>query len=457
MLVTLTRGSRLWLALHHVAFVALLVALVTLLAYLASEYRHEWDVTRSARNTLSAATLDVIKQLEGPLTVTAYVMSRDASGNNLQKVVAERLRPYLRVKANATLTLVDPREEPRKAAAAGIRTPNALVVEYRQRSEHLAVEDFNEQNFANLLMRLARGADSVVMWLDGHGERRLNGIANHDLGDFGRLLQQKGFRLAGLNLAIAQEVPRNAAVLLIATPQVDLQAAEVAKIGRYLEAGGNLLWLIDTEPLRGLEPIAEMLGLVLTPGTVVDFALKPRSGAPVFAVGAAGNYGRHPVTHGLGLNTVFPHARQVATQERAEWRAVPLVEVAQRGWLEVGKLDAEVAFDQARDTLGPITVAQAFQRDLADRQQRVVVVGTGHFLSNTYLGNGGNLDLGLNIMNWLAGTDHLVAVQPRPAADAKLELNQATLQVIAISCLLVLPAAFIVAGTVIWWRRRRAR
>ena len=456
-MMKLTPSSRRRLIAHHFTFVALLVALVALLAYFAGEYRREWDITRSGRNTLAAATLDVMKRLDGQLAITAYVTSRDAGGNNLHKAVAERLRPYLRAKSDATLTVIDPREEPRKAAAAGLRTPNALVVEYRKRTEQLAVEDFNEQNFTNLLMRLARGADSVVMWVDGHGERRLNGIANHDLGDFGRLLMQKGFRVAGLNLAIAQEVPRTTAVLLIGTPQVDLLAPEVAKIVRYLESGGNILWLVDTEPLRGLEPLAEKLGLVLTPGTVIDLALTPRSGAPVFAVGSAGNYGRHPVTQGLGLNTMFPHARQVATQERPEWRAVPLIEVAQRGWIEADKLGADVAFDQARDTPGPITVAQAFERDLADRQQRVVVVGTGHFLSNTYLGNGGNLDLGLNIMNWLAGTDHLVAVQSRPATDVALDLDRRTLQAIAISFLLVLPAAFIVAGSIVWWRRRRTR
>ena len=63
--------------------------------------------------------------------------------------------------------------------------------------------------------------------------------------------------------------------------------------------------------LRGLQPLAEMLGLVLTPGTVVDFLLQPRTGPPVFAVGAAGNYGRHPITDGFRLNTLFPHARQI--------------------------------------------------------------------------------------------------------------------------------------------------
>lgn len=452
----LNARSRLRLLAQHGLFLLLLVALVTALAYLAGEYRREWDVTGSGRNTLAPATVEVMKRLSGPLTVTAYAMSRDAGGNNLQKVVAERLRPYLRVKGDIALVLIDPREEPKKAAAAGIRTANELVVEYGKRSEHLAIEDFNEQNFANALMRLARGADSQVAWLDGHGERKLNGMANHDLGDFGRLLQQKGFRVASLNLAVAQEVPRNVAVVIITTPQVDLLSGEVGKIARYLEAGGNLLWLIDPEPLRGLEPIAEMLGLVLSPGTVVDFVLKPRTGAPVFAVGAAGNYGRHPITQVLSLNTLFPHARQIATQEREGWRAIPLVEVAPRGWIEVGKLEPEVEFDQARDTPGPITVAQAFERSIGDRQQRVVVVGTGHFLSNTYLGNGGNLDLGMSMMNWLAGADHLVTVQARTAPDATFDIGQNRLYVIALAFLLVLPLVFAVAGVVVWWRRRRA-
>ena len=134
----------------------------------------------------------------------------------------------------------------------------------------------------------------------------------------------------------------------------------------------------------------------------------------------------------------------------------PLIEVAQRGWVEVDKLDPDVTFDKARDLAGPVTVAQAFERSIGDRQQRVVVTGTGHFLSNTYLGNGGNLALGLNMVNWLAGADNLVTVQPRPAADATLDIDQTTLYLIAFSFLLVLPGTFVVTGIVVWWRRRRA-
>lgn len=452
----LTSRLRVQLFMQHSVFLVLLPVLVMLLAYVAHEYHKEWDVTRSARNTLSAATLEVLKQLKGPLAITAYAVTHDATGADVHKRIEERLRIYQRAKADITLNLVDPREQPKQAEAARIRTPNELVIGYQNRTEHLPVEEFNEQTFANVLVRLARGTDTQVLWLDGHGERKLDGAANHDLGEFGRELRRKGFRLNSVNLALAQEVPTNAAALIIASPQVDLLPAEVDKLKHYLDAGGNLLWLIEPEPLRGLQPVAEALGLVLTPGTVVDFVLKPRGGPPVFAVGTAGNYGRHPITDGFTLNTLLPHMRQIGAAESDEWRITPLIDVAPRGWIEVGDLDQGIAFDKTRDIPGPITVAQAFERNARDRQQRAVVVGGGRFLSNSFIDNGGNLYLGVNIINWLTGADHLIAIQPRSAPDTNLDIDQFTLYLIAVVFLVALPLVFVVTGTVIWWRRRRA-
>ena len=60
------------------------------------------------------------------------------------------------------------------------------------------------------------------MYLDGHGERSLIGKKNHDLGEFGKQLEKKGFKLANPDLTIAQEVPSNGAMLVIASPLVDV-------------------------------------------------------------------------------------------------------------------------------------------------------------------------------------------------------------------------------------------
>jgi len=447
----LTRRRRLQLLLHHGFFVALLTVAAALFAHLAREYRIEYDLTRAHRNTLSAGTLDVLKQLDGPVTITAYAMARDAHGDNLHRRIEEAVRPYQRAKPDIALALVDPREQPKAAVEAGVRGPFELVVEHRRRTERLA--EFNEQAFANVLMRLARGAERLVLWLDGHGERKLNGPANYDLGEFGRRLEQKGFRITSVNLSVAQEVPDNTAMLIIASPQVNLLPSEVQKIRQYLAKGGNLFWLIDPGPLYGLQPIAEMLRLVLTPGVVVDPDAGRFDASPATAVGTS--YGRHPITNVLSKNTFFPLARQIENIENEEWRITPLVQVAQRGWVEVGKLDGKITFDKNRDTPGPVVIAVAFERSVGDRQQRVVTVGTGEFLSNTFLGNLGNLDLGVNIINWLAGDDNLITIQPRSAADNSIDIDQPTLYLIAFSFLLVLPLAFIITGAVIWWRRRR--
>ena len=450
----INRKRRWQLAAHDWLFALLVIALAALLAWVAREYRIERDLTRTHRNTVSAPTLEALKQLDGPVTVTAFAMTSDARGENVHRQIQQFLRPYQRAKPDIALTLVDPREQPKETAAAGVRTAVELIVEYKGRTERLT--EFNEQAFANALMRLARGSERLVLWLDGHGERRLNGTANHDYGELGRQLQQKGFRMSSLNLGVAQDVPANAALLLIASPQVDLQAAEVEKISRYLASGGNLLWLIDPEPLRGLQPVAEALGLVLTPGTVIDPSLAPRSGPPVYALGAAAGYGRHSITNTLNLNTLFPFARQIGTVESETWRSVPLVQVAQRGWVEVGKLEGNITFDKNRDFPGPVNIATAFERVVGDRQQRVVVVGNAGFLSNTFIGNGGNLDLGINMVNWLSGDDRLITIQPRPAPDSKLDLPPNMLYLIAFTFVLALPLAFVATGILMWWRRRSA-
>ncbi|MDP1538245.1 MAG: GldG family protein [Burkholderiales bacterium] len=449
-----TRRLRWQLLFQSGVFVVLLALLTALLAWAGHEYRLERDITRSARNTLSSATLGALQQMQGPLRVTAYAVRQDAGGSNVHKMIEERVRAYQRAKRDLELQLIDPREQPKVAAEAGLRTPNTLVIEYQRRSEQIPLSDFNEQNFANALVRLLRGANNLVLWLDGHGERKLDGLANHDLGSFGHQLRQKGFSVSSINLGLAQEVPVNAALLVVTQPQVELQPAETEKLLAYLNRGGNLLWLIDTEPLRGLQPLAEKLGLVLTPGTVVDPALAPRSGPPVFAVAA--NYARHPVVGTLQFNTLFPHARQIGADDGAGWRVTPLIDVAPRGWVETGKLNGKPAFDKSRDFPGPVNVASAFERTVGDREQRVIVVGTGHFLSNSFLGNGGNLALGLGMLNWLAGDDALVSIDPRPAADTQLEIDGMHLYLIAFVVLLLLPLAFAVTGTVVWWRRRNA-
>jgi ABC-type uncharacterized transport system involved in gliding motility auxiliary subunit len=439
------------LLIQNGVFVVLLVLLAMTVVWVTKDIKTQWDLTQGQRNTLTQASIDVLKQLTGPVQVTAYATAQDAE-SDARKLVETFLGSYVRAKKDFKVTVVDPRAEPQKTQAAGVRANGELVVEYNGRSEHLT--NLTEQDMTNLLLRLARSTERQVAWLDGHGERKLDGRANHDLGDFGAQLSVKGFKAVPLNLAVAPEVPDNVSVLIVASPRVDPLPGEVAKIKRWIEKGGNLLWLIDNDSLHGLQALADELGLTLTPGTVID----PRAGGlklPItFSLATA--YGKHSITARSTMTSVFPYARRIAAAEGSKWQFTPLVEVAQDGWLETGSIENNVAFDPKKDVKGPIVVAGALERSVGDRKQRVVVTGSGNFLANQFIGTLGNLDLGVNMLNWLAGDESLITVQPRTRSDLTLELTRGGLSLIGFGFLIILPLALLIAGGVIWWRRRRA-
>ena len=432
-------------------FVVLLLLLVILLGYFATQTRQQWDVSQNGRNSLSEASIEILQKLHSPIQVTAYATERDAQLGDIRKIITDFVALYQRVKPDISLIFIDPAEQPKLAQEAGVHMNGEMVITFNQRREHLTV--INEQAFSNILMRLARAENKLIMALSGHGERKLDGNANYDLGEFGKHLRTNGLSSQQLNLAIEQDVPMNASMLMIASPQTDLLPGEVDKLLNYIDYGGNLLWLVDQESLRGLLPLTEKLRLTLTPGVVVDPQAEQLKAPITFALGAS--YGQHAITNNFDYITIFPFARQITTNENAAWSSVSLVDVAQQGWVESGDLSGEITFDHATDVAGPISIAVALTRTIQDREQRVVVVGSGHFLANTYLGNGSNLDFGINLINWLTGDEELIVIQPRATLDNHLILNESELTLIVVGFFILLPLLFLTSGTAIWWRRRR--
>ena len=437
----------------NLLFVLLLLGAASGLGYLAMHHHIQRDVTYNASNSLEPSSMEVLRQLSGPVTITVYATEQDARLGDIRKIIRDFLSLYQRYKPDIRLVFIDPEKETQKARAAQIRFNGEMVVEYAGRSEHLS--KINEQIVTSTLLRLAHTRDQTVMYLDGHGERKLDGIANFDLGTlFGAKLKQNGFHLGSLNLALAQEVPGNVSVLVISQPQLDLMPGEVDKLLYYIDRGGNLLWLVDAEPLHGLERIAEILDLLLPPGIVIDPAATEMNAPATWSLGAT--YPPHAITHNFNLTTAFPSARPLLWNETPDWQHHVLVEAAARGWVSRSLPKGKPRFDKQHDTPGPVVIAMALQRTINGREQRIVVVGNGAFLSNSFAGNGGNVDLGMNMVNWLAGEEHLITQQLRPAKDSKLQLSVTQLRFISIGFLLGLPLLLAGWGGFIWWKRRRA-
>jgi ABC-type uncharacterized transport system involved in gliding motility auxiliary subunit len=447
-------------------FVILFLLIIVILGYLSHQYRYAKDVTQANRNILTQGSVNILNQMKDPVNITVYATEDDATrGDNFRKGMIDFIARYQREKKNVFLNFINPSKEPKLAQEANIKEDGEVVVEYNKRSEHIS-PPFVEQDMTNLLVRLSRTNTKPIMFLDGHGERHLQGIKNHDLGEFGKQLESKGFKFANPDLTIAQEVPSNGAMLVIAGPQVDVSEIEAKKIKAYIESGGNILWLLDDNNLRGLDIVAEYLGVSVSPGIVVDMAASQYGADPKVAF--ARRYGDHAITRNFQLQTLFPEAREIDAKASYDfgWKVGRLVEVAANGWLESDKVEAgvknkKVTFDAEEDKRGPINIGVALERVYGKKGQRIVVIGNANFLSNTFITNGGNLDFGVNIINWLSGDDELITIQPMPLKDINVSIpdtdsGRAIAWTVFHAFQFFIPIGFFIAGFWLWWRRRKA-
>ena len=456
-----TKRSRRLTRLNNVLFVALLLGVAGSLAWVSTRYNYQADWTANARHSLSPASVKLLQQAKGPIAVTAFARDTRQLRDHIRDVIGR----YQRYKSDVSLSFINPDTDPARAQAMGVTKDGEVVIEYGGRNEHLKPFELKEQNITNALQRLLRSGERWLVFLDGHGERRAQGQANNDLSLWVKQLEDKGFKTRSLNLAQAGSIPDNTTVLVISAPQVDLLPGEVKAVEDYVSRGGNLLWLGDPGPLHGLEPVAKELGVKFLPGIVVDLTTQ-LLGIQSAAIAAVTSYGASPVTKDFNLLTVFPLAAGLSVEAPKGWQDDGFLKTGESSWVETGKLTGKVQFNEKDDIRGPVTLGETLTRTAkpasaqagaADggKQQRVIVTGDGDFLANQYVGNVGNLDLGMNMINWLSDDEHFLDIPAKATPDTSLQLSPLQSGIIGFGFLFGLPAVLLVSGMTIWLRRRK--
>ena len=460
MIITVT--SRIKSRLNSIVTLLLILCLTGLLAWLSVRYQTQMDWTQSGRHTLSYASQEVLNRMDGPVEITAYARENVSLRQSVEKIVGR----YQRLKTDINLHFVNPDAVPDEVRNAGISVNGELLIRYQERIEH--VRTGSEEEFTNALERLARGSEHWLAFLEGHGERDPFGQANHDLQLWTSQLVSRGFKIQPLNLADMQLIPDNTKVLVIASPTTDLLPGEITIIVEYLLHGGNILWLTDPGSLHGLEPLADQLAIEILSGVVIDFAGSLIGiDDPTIVLNTASLYPDHAITRDFNYTTFFPTTSSINARDSEQWNKSSLLISADHTWLESGVLEGEIEYNEDSDQIGPldigITLEKELERDIENEpgeasatvQQRIIVIGDGDFLSNAYVGNSGNLDLGVRLINWLSNDDDFISIPIKTVNDAHIELSPLASGVIAFGFILILPLLFLGTGLTIWWRRKK--
>jgi ABC-type uncharacterized transport system involved in gliding motility auxiliary subunit len=440
-----------------------------MLAWISNHYTIEFDLTANQRHSLSGNSINLLNSLDKSVTVHAY--TTDAV---TKKAITEIISRYQKIKSDFYVQVLNPDIDIEQAQQDGIvmNQPFAFVIYYNNRMEHIT--SLSEQAISNALLRLNRRDNQQVVFLSGHGERDLYADDNRAYSELSQQLKQMGFNLQSINL-LQNPLPENTKLVVIAAPDHAYLSGEIVHIENFITSGGNLLWLVDPGETQGLEQLATSFGLQLQEGIIVDNNVELRRTLNIqhAAIIPVSDYFPHLITNTMRYHTLFAFARGISplknnsrennirknkNKDIGNWQAVALFNSFSQSWSETGGLTEEMVFDSSTgDIAGPMTIAVALHRwnEQQAKNQRIVVIGDSDFLSNNYIGSGANLNLGLNIFNWLIGDDDFISIEVKPSPDTKLVLNDTQLMIIAFGFFLVIPLLLLIIGFAFWYKRKR--
>lgn len=451
----LNSRARLQLRIQSGVFLLLFIALLVLLAWLSQRYPITIDMSSNQRNSLSQETVRLLENVDAEIEVTLFITPINERKPTLEKLF-ER---YRHLQPNIHVESLNPELHPDLLREHDIRYDGEVLLEYGGRNEK--VNQINETNVSNAIQRLLRQGERWLVFLQGHGERNPYGEANHDYSLFATQLAGKGYTVEDLTLSQIGSIPDNTDVLVLASPQVALLPGEIRLLQEYIDRGGNFLWFADPEQaVDGLEMLGESLASGFVPGIIAD----PNSqimGLERIDFVLIGEYPRHPITNNLNSLSLFPKAQGIEFYGDENWQRQNFLQSDIRSWNETGDIDGDVYQGDNDDEIsGPLTIGMSLARSQQDAngqlfEQRAVIVGDADFLANSYLGNGSNLDIGINLINWLSHDDRLISISPRPAPDTRLELTSNEQLAIAAFFLLLLPLGLLISGLRIWLKRRK--
>jgi ABC-type uncharacterized transport system involved in gliding motility auxiliary subunit len=450
---------------------SLLLALGVLLAlgavnYIAAKKNKTWDLTAKKIFTLSPQTRGVLHKAKIPVTAFVFLPPSDPEYGYVERLLA---RYHAEAPEKFIVAFKDPRRAPDLAAKYQLREGQTTIVLSRGTAEHeqhttvsvAPMQGVTEQDVTNALLKLDQVGERHVYFITGHGEWPLEPAPEGaSISEMKKSLFQEGYQPVPLNLLGGKEVPRDAALLILAASRSKLTKPEVDQLAAYLFQGGRMLLFVDALLEPGLEGLLAPYGVQVDPGIVADEEYGV--GSPFMV--ATHFYGDQEMVRELArlqVNVQFPTSRGFTLLKEGLLpgaQAEAVVMTSSNAWEELDP--ANEPKRSAGERSGSIPLVVAVTRPIPETKERrtpetrLVVFGDSEILLDPNWRDEPNRNLIMNAVAWAAGQPEQITIRAPDRDVSSLDLDAQKLGRIRFLATDFLPLALLGAGLAVWLTRR---
>jgi ABC-type uncharacterized transport system involved in gliding motility auxiliary subunit len=439
-------------------YLLVVLAILVVVNILANRYNKSFDTTSNKRYSLSEQTQKIVKGLKQNAIITYYNQStRFQEGKDL-------LDEYANLSPKVHVAYVDPDKSPELARAAGIRNFGTAVVQVGSKKE--IAKDMTEEGITGAFIRDLKGTTRTVCFLTGSGEHQIDNTERDGLSHFKDLVARDEYQSKSIDLLQQSVVPADCTTVVIAGPMHDYQQPEVDAIKNYVEGGGRALFMLDPPIQFGSSEIAandaltsvlESWGVTLDKNMILDLNPVGQLAGLGPQVVLVTSYGSQPIVSDMRGSAVgIPLSRSLDIKDTGKTSVQKLFDSSGSSLATSNLSSPEVSVADPKNRKGPFTIAAAgtYNTGKTNSEGRFVVVGSSSWAANRFLGFNGNGDLALNAVNWLSSDEDLISIRPKPPEDRRITMTRAQLILVRTVSQFVLPLIVVIAGTMVWWKRR---
>ncbi|MDD5530787.1 MAG: Gldg family protein [bacterium] len=440
--------------------VTVLLAIIIVANILSYRIFARLDLSSGKIYSLSKASVQMIRNLEDPVIVRAYMTAKlPYPYNTRSKYVKDLLSEYkIKSRGKLKFELINPSDPDKKidqdkkieAQRAGIaplqfqdrQEAGALAIKegymgllflYGDKKEVIPVIDnFTslEYDITSRIKKLTETSQKSIGFTKGHNEVQLDERLKQEI--------QKRYMVSDVNID-SNDVPSNLSALMVLGPKGEYNDTALLRVKNFLDAGKSCGFFLDMMNVNteyffafpsktGFDKLLSGYNITLKNGLVLDYQNQ--------IIGITSQRGNFRMQN-LVPYPFFPKATDLNKSSSIvrELEAVvlpfvgainggtPLIKSSPKSWL---KQDVKTINPMEQQFPTPTEEKGPFNLAVINEKPRFIVTGSSKFAEANYLSTG-NVAFLLNTIDWLVADEDLITIRSKGIAERPLKnTNTAT-------------------------------